>query len=129
MIRGTTAQFKFKLPYKVDELESAKITFWQPGNDTTLPIVKEKSDCSVADADPYCLCVSLTSEETKRFSDKLKARVQLRAQHGNTTFASRQQLVTVYPINDEIVDPEIPAAQSGFVIFDGDRISSAGGDS
>ena len=125
MIRGTTAQFKFKLPYEFDSLSAIKITFWQPGNDNQrLPITKVGTDCSAATDDPYSLCVSLTSEETMRFSDKYKARVQLRATHNNAVFASRQQLITVYPIHDEVLDPEIPDPDTdGWVILDGEQIS------
>ena len=35
MIRGTTAQFKFKLPYAKNELQWITMKFWQPGNDGT----------------------------------------------------------------------------------------------
>lgn len=125
MIRGTTAQFRFKLPYKIDELNWATIKFWQSSNSGTisapLPITKKLKDCSVTD-NPNELCVSLTVEETLRFSDKFKARVQLRAQANNgTIFASREQLITVYPINDDIItdDPTLPGEQEGFIILDG----------
>lgn len=123
MIRGTTAQFKFKLPCKVEELVSATITFWQPeNNNSDWPIKKNKDHCSISENDPCCLCVSLTPSETMRFSDKLKARVQLRAQYGDTIFASRQQLVTVYPINDAVIDPEFPAPKDDWIILDGEKI-------
>ena len=123
MIRGTTAQFKFKLPCKVDELVSATITFWQQGgNNPYLPINKNKDHCSVSEDDPCCLCVSLTPSETMRFSDKLKARVQLRAQYGDTIFASRQQLITVYPINKEVIEPDFPAPKEDWVVLDGAEV-------
>ena len=125
MIRGTTAQFKFKLPCRVDELTLAKMTFWQPSNNSfNKPIVRMKDQCSASDTDPYCLCVSLTSEETMRFSDKFKARVQIRGQYGDTTFASRQQLITVYPINDEVIEPDFPDSdEEGWIILDGKKIT------
>lgn len=126
VIRGTTAQFKFKLPYLVDSLDRVAITFWQPGNnDDILPIKKNEDHCSQADNDPYCLCVSLDPSETLRFSDKFKARVQLRAEVGSTIFASREQLITVYPINEEIIDPDIPDPdKEGWVNLDGGEITS-----
>lgn len=125
MIRGTTAQFKFKLPYKAAELDLVTITFWQPNNnDLHEPIKKVKDQCSVSEDDPYCLCVSLTPAETMRFSDKLKARVQIRAEYNGTFFASRQELITVYPINDENIDTELPEPEDeGWVILDGERIT------
>ena len=46
MIRGTTAQFKFKLPYSYDELTSITIRFWQQGNPSdSLPVFKYKNNC------------------------------------------------------------------------------------
>lgn len=128
MIRGTTAQFKFKLPYQKSELQWATMKFWQPGNsgtlDAPLPITKRLANCS-APEDSYELCVSLNAEETMRFSDKLKARAQLRAQTiDGTTFASHQQLITVYPINDDILtdDPTLPAEEDGWIILDGEPV-------
>ncbi len=130
MIRGTTAQFKFKLPYAKEELQWATIKFWQPNNKGTpmapLPITKRLEDC-IQNSDPYELCVKLLAHETLRFSDKLKARVQLRAEtRDGATFASRETLVSVYPINDDIVtdDPELPDPDSqGLIIFDGKSIT------
>ena len=132
MIRGTTAQFKFKLPYTKEELAWATIKFWQPGNSGTteapLPITKRLDHCEPSD-DLQELCVSLTAEETSRFSDKYKAKVQLRAQHldNGTVFGSRPQLITVYPMLDAIIeeDPTMPGANDeGFVILDGETITT-----
>lgn len=123
MIRGTTAQFKFKLPYAGAELNFVKIKFWQSSNEKCLPITKDLIDCAIAD-DSKELCVSLTAEETFRFSDKYKARVQLRglAMDG-TVFASRQQLITVYPLVDDLSgDITVPANDEGWVILDGETI-------
>lgn len=129
MIRGTTAQFKFKLPCTLESLQWAKMQFWQPGNygteDAPLPIIKKKTNLS---GDSTELLVSLTSHETLRFTDKLKARVQLRAQHiDGTVFASAQELVSVYPLPDHLVDePVFPEEDidDGWVILDGKEIIS-----
>lgn len=173
MIRGTTAQFKFKLPCVKGNLLYATIKFWQPGNSGTLeaplPITKRLADCYGFETNEQIniekwnsqnyeeikdklgisgkawneltaeekkqfatdsfeeLCVSLTAEETLRFSDKFKARVQLRAQQKDgTVFASHQQLTTVYPINDDIIadDPSFPEDEDGdgLIILDGKPI-------
>ena len=130
MIRGTTAQFRFKLPYKKNELAWATMKFWQPGNNGTLearlPITKRLEHCTASD-DSKELCITLTAEETLRFSDKYKARVQLRAQHEDgTIFASREQLITVYPINGDIMtdNPTIPDEnEEGWIILDGGSIT------
>lgn len=129
MIRGTTAQFKFKIPYAESELLWATIKFWQPGNNGTalapLPLTKkiEPNDNNSA---VYELRTSLTAEETLRFSDRLKARVQLRAQtKDGAIFASKVTLVSVYPINDDIVtdNPTLPDSDNlGFIILDGKPI-------
>lgn len=131
MIRGTTAQFKFKLPYTKSELAWATIKFWQPGNPSDdLPITRTLSDCSTQSGGTI-LCVSLTATDTALFLDKYKAKVQLRAQHSlsGTVFGSRPQMITVYPIIDEILDdneieePEFPEeTDEGFVILDGKAI-------
>jgi hypothetical protein len=126
MIRGTTAQFKFKLPYSKDELEWITIKFWQPGNpNKSLPITKNKSNCD--ESDSHEICVSLLASETLKFSDKYKAKVQLRAQPlGGIVFGSKQQLITVYPMLDEIIGEdtviEDVQTQDDWVIFDGGMV-------
>lgn len=130
MIRGTTAQFRFKLPYTKGELVWATIKFWQPGNTGTvespLPITKRLNHC--LGSDDLCeLYVNLTAEETMRFSDKFKAKTQLRAQRveDGVVFASPEQDITVYPINDDLIadDPILPAPdEEGWIILDGEKI-------
>ena len=125
MIRGTTAQFKFKLPCAKGELEWATIKFWQSNNpNILLPITKTLQHCGNSD-DIKELCVSLTAEETKRFSDKYKAKIQLVALHttSGTVFGTRPQLIPVYPMYDG-GDTTLPDAgiENGFVILDGENI-------
>ena len=128
MIRGTTAQFKFKLPYPKGELLWATIKFWQPNNlDLSSAITKKLIHCDGPDDAPE-LYVSLTTEETMRFSEKYKGKVQLRAQHADSgaVFGNRPKLFSVYPMNDEILDedPALPAVnEEGWVILDGKPIS------
>ena len=128
MIRGTTAQFKFKLPYPKSELTWATIKFWQPGNmNQGLPITKQLVHCDSPD-DSTELCISLIADETIRFSEKRKAKVQLRAQHttSGTVFGSRPQLFTVYPMHDEIIeeDPTLPAEnEEGWIVLDGEIVT------
>jgi hypothetical protein len=129
MIRGTTAQFKFKLPYPKDELYWATIKFWQPNNQSDLlPITKRLIHCDSSDNSNE-LHVSLTAEETSRFSEKYKMKVQLRAQHltNGTVFGSRVESVTVYPMSDSILgdDSTLPAANDdGWVVLDGEEITT-----
>lgn len=142
MIRGTTAGFKFNLPYPLNKLARVTVTFWQEGYKGTeyhpLPIIKEFTNFPESD-DSTQLTVTLTASETKRFTDKLKARVQLVARtraivDGETDdelepsvrFASRVSLITVHPINDDIIEdnPEDTApTDDDYVILDGQEIA------
>ncbi len=143
MIRGTTAGFKFTLPYPLNKLARVSVTFWQngySGTDTApLPIIKEFTNFAESD-DSTQLTVTLTASETKRFTDKLKARVQLVARtraivssetgeeiEPSVRFASRINLITVHPINDDIIEdnPEdaAPTDENGWVILDGQEIT------
>jgi hypothetical protein len=127
MIRGTTAQFKFKLPYALNELNSITIKFWQPGNPSdSLPIYKYKQNCEErVEKEVY---VSLRPSDTALFSDKYKAKLQLRAQPAiGAPFGSKEQLITVYPMPDDIIiddptiDPDTPT-EEGWIILDGHTI-------
>lgn len=127
MIRGTTTQFKFKLPYLKEELAWATIKFWQPNNpNPLLPIIRKLTDCENS-KNLDGVCVSLTAEETSRFIDKYKAKVQMRACHASsgTVFGVKPQLIPVYPMSDDILeeDPMLPGENAdGFVVLDGKQI-------
>lgn len=128
MIRGTTAQFKFKLPYPTKSLEWITIKFWQKGNMNLGEIIRTKSDCSMTD-NPNEICVSLDADCTAQFSDKYKGIVQLRAQNtGHAPYGSRQQLFTVYPMSDDIInndtttEPDTPQLKDEWIILDGESI-------
>ena len=126
MIRGTTAQFKFKLPYPKDECEWIRIKFWQPHNPSELlPITKIKDNCD-APKDPKEIYVSLTAEETSRFLDRYKGKLQLRGQCNGTVFGCKSCLFTVYPMPDDIIeeDPTLPPEnEEGWIILDGEIVS------
>lgn len=124
MIRGTTAQFKFKLPCKKQELSEATIKFWQSNNpNSRLPIIKTLANCGGQEDLPE-LYVSLSAEETARFSDKYKAKIQLRAKFNGTVFGSKTLLNTVYPMSDDIIgnDPIPPTEDEEWVILDGQSV-------
>ena len=130
MIRGTNAQFIFQLPYDYTELEIAKITFWQPGNNgpsenRPLPIVKVLGQCCGTN-NPKELSVTLNQEETLRFVDDHKAYVQLRATTlEGIPIASKERLITVYPVyDDSILDDNILPSPSydNLIYLDGKNI-------
>lgn len=131
MIRGTTAQFKFNLPYNYSDLSLVEVTFWQPGNKgpdevtRPLPIVKVLGQCSACE-NANEISTTLTEEETLRFSEETKAYVQLRAQtYDGITFATKQETITVYPIyGDGTLDENILPTPSydGWIYLDGHPI-------
>ena len=130
MIRGTNAQFVFKLPYNFNQLASAKIMFWQnynngPSISRPLPIIKILSQCSQSKT-PNELCVTLNQEETLRFVDDYKAYVQLRAVTvDGIPIASKQKTITVEPAYDDSVldDDVIPTPEyNGYIYLDGQTI-------
>ena len=129
MIRGTNAQFKFNMPYKFSELLVAEITFWQDGHNgevgRPLPIIKVLGQCSEG-KDPYELVTTLNAEETLRFTDELKGKVQLRAKTLEAhSFASKETRFTVYPIyDDSVIEDYIePTPEyNGYVILDAGEV-------
>lgn len=132
MIRGTTASYKFRLPYNFTDLSVAKIIFWQNnyyGLSATrpLPIKKVLSQCSSTN-EPNELLVTLTKEETLRFTDARKAYVQLQAKTtGGLSFASRQIMITVYPVRDDSIwdDDILPTPlpdENDIIYLDGSSI-------
>lgn len=137
MIRGTTAQFAFDIPYDFSELEYVNIFFWQedyygPSESRALPI-KLHYDANNADTDLEYLkwttdnrriVVTLIPEQTARFTCEKKAIVQLSATtKSGIRFASDQQIKTVYPIHDdcEFSDKDVvkPPEIDGYIILDG----------
>ena len=107
MIRGTSQQFKFKLPYQYEELTEVNVAFWQEGNQGTqdykLPILKHLEDCS-PNNDGTALYITLNSKETMAFECDSKAFVQLWATTSNHSFGSREKQFTVYPINPALLE-------------------------
>ena len=130
MIRGTNAQFKFKLPCEFDNLESIKIVFWQPENPgpcktRPLPITKVLQQCRQSTESDE-LCVTLNQEETLRFVENRKAFVQLRGKtKDGIPIANKRKDITVYPVyDDSILDDEILPTPDfdGIVRLDGGMI-------
>ena len=74
------------------------------------------------------LCIMLDPTETIRFSDKIKARVQMRAQHkSGIVIPTHMEYITVYPINDDLASDDLGgggtiADDSGWVVLDGGAI-------
>ena len=132
MIRGTTAQFKFTMPYNFSDVAIANITFWQneyygPDKTRPLPIIKILEQCSQGSSSKE-LVVTLNKEETLRFTDERRAYVQMLAETiDGMAFGSNTTMITVYPVhNDNILDDDIlptpGPGDNGIVILDGSTI-------
>lgn len=72
MRKGTTPSFTFKLPFEVDMIANAKVTFRQG----EVELAKKLCDCETAEDS---LTVRLTQEETFLFECNSFIKVQLRA--------------------------------------------------
>ena len=131
MIRGTTAQFKFKTPYNFADISILQITFWQenyngPDETRPLPIVKTRDQCGQC-ASTKEFTVILNKEETLRFTDTRKAYVQMLGETiDGLAFGSDAALIKVYPVHDDsILDGDIvPTPTPGdVIILDGSTIA------
>lgn len=145
MVRGTTAQFEFKLPYSKNDIELAEVDFRQPGNekglnqDYPLPITKVYRMTKADDgalvtnypwnwADNYTLMITLGQQETLTFCDRYKAFTQIRIRTtSGTVLANARQNITVYPSPwDDPLGIDLPTADDEWVVLDGQTVSEAG---
>ena len=132
MMRGEDKIFRFKLPCNCDDLKWANVVFSQSNNNgpspnRPLPIIKTL-ECREVSQNPTHFCVKLNSEETLRFSDRLKAYVQF---SGQTTDGRRvvgqRWLFNIYPVvDDSIFDGEhilpTPTPNDEWIYLDGAAI-------
>lgn len=72
MIRGTTPRLEFTLPFRVDIIEAAYVTFAQARE---VVIDKPLTDCECEEEKIIC---TLTQEETLRLSCGCKTEMQVR---------------------------------------------------
>lgn len=71
MIPFTTPKHIFKLPYETSLIEEARIVYEQNG---LIVLEKALEDCT---AEGNVLTLKLSQEETGRFKDNMKAKVQI----------------------------------------------------
>jgi hypothetical protein len=130
MTRGTNQEFRFKLSCDFDELATIRVKFWQdnyngPETWRPLPIIKVKAQCAPCDEVNQCSVV-LNQEETLRFSDKRKAKIQLRGvTYDGRPIATMEHLIKVYPVSDDsILDGDIipTPTYDDLIILDGQNI-------
>ena len=73
MIRGTTPTHTFALPISLSEFKNIRIVYAQ---DSTVILKKELQSCHIVD---NTITVTLTQEETLKFSHKKPVRIQIKA--------------------------------------------------
>ena len=140
MIRGTTAPFKFIIPYPFDEVSKIVATFKQKHNKgigNPIPIMKmydtsasRNDGFAASEQNPTEVYITLNPEETLRFSDKEKGYIQIQVYYQGRDIAVSNvpEKFTVYPVfNDTpIVDMEPTEIVEDTYIFDSGEI--AGGE-
>lgn len=108
MIRGGSVEFRFTLPYNFSAVTAARVYFWQtgysgPSDSRPLPILKTLEQCRQG-GKPTELGVVLNQEETLRFTDRRKARVQMKAMSvGGVPVISPEYLIPVYSAYDDSI--------------------------
>lgn len=140
MIKGTTAPFKFKVPYAFDEITKIVAVFDQKHYDGTteapLPIKKvydmlseptRNDGFSVSDDNNMEVHTALTPYETMRFSEKEKGYAQIQVWYADRdiTVASKLNKFSVYPVmNEDIVDVFEPSEQpeDDVYVFDAGKV-------
>lgn len=131
MVRGTNQEFRFKLSCNFADLATVRVAFWQdnyngPASWRPLPIIKVKSQCGQVEDEAKQCSVVLNQEETLRFSDKRKAKVQLRGvTYDGRPIATMEHLIKVYPVyDDSILDGDIlpTPTYEDLIILDGKNI-------
>lgn len=131
MTRGTNQEFRFKLSLDFGQLATVRVAFWQDNNNgpasyRPLPIIKVKAQCDKVEGEPKQCSIVLNQEETLRFSDKRKAKVQLRGvTYDGRPIATKEHLIKVYPVyDDSILDGEVVPTPTydDLIILDGQNI-------
>ena len=97
MIRGTTPRIIYKFPFDVASITQIRIYFTQ-GNRTI--IVKDESDCTFED---NTVSVTLTEEETFKFSAKKRIDVNARFATGGVVGGTIHKYIDVYDTGSEEV--------------------------
>ena len=101
MRRATTPTHRFELPFSYSKYVSKVLISYGQGDE----IVLEKTESDVVVKDDRLMCVTLTQEETNKFSDTLPVKMQVRVLTlGGNVVASRQILRIVGEVlNDEVL--------------------------
>lgn len=141
MIRGAEQAFKFTTAFNFDDICNIEAVWSQPNNNGTpeapMPIVKyynkntiEPTTVTIRNdgfapvaGDPKSFVTMLSVEETMRFSEKYKGKVQatVYCDKVNRTDKSKIEYFTVYPtITNEIVSDAVRILDAGDIIASGE---------
>ena len=93
MTRGTTPTLVFNLPFNISYIRQLYITIRDYKLDNSTIIEKQLKDCKVAETS---VSVTLTQEETLKFSANSKVDVQLRLLTVNGVALSSQIFTTTF---------------------------------
>lgn len=153
MIRGTTAPFKFEVPYDTSTISTIVVTFsqkhwrltdiapfslekrytasWVTQEDGSMKLIPMiNNGFAFSETNSKEIQMMLPEEDTLRFSDKEKAYMQIRVQFdidgGQVTRASLPQKITVYPVlNDSQIGTPTPSETiDDIYIFDAGAIKA-----
>ena len=99
MIRGTTPKLTFKLPFSVDTLSAAYITFMQGGNEVT---EKNLTDCEINGDE---LSLKLSQDDTLSLSENVLLEMQIKAkdQSGNVMVSQVLRVSVGEVFNEEVM--------------------------
>jgi hypothetical protein len=128
MTQGTYVQFTFDLPCAYGVLKNVEIVFWQENNNAVsisrpFPITKTLRQCSQG-YEFNQLVVTLSREETLRFSAEHKAYMRLSAQQLNgKKFISHKHIITIDPAHDDSMqDDTLPTPYyEGWIYLDDEQ--------
>lgn len=105
------------------------IPLFTPSNITDDMVMLELVNANTEAVSKKELCVTLDPTETMRFSDKIKARVQMRAQHiSGVVIPTFVEYVTVYPMQDDLANDDLGGGtgtidgHAGWIILDGQSV-------
>lgn len=100
VIRGTTPEHEFGLPYPKDTIDKIYITYGQNGKSL---FIKSKNDCVI---DNEKIKVSLTQEETLQFNAKKHLYIEIKIRLNNGKIVQTETpivLKVIDTMNEEVI--------------------------
>lgn len=101
IIRGTTPEHEFELPYPVEIVDSVRVTYVQPRG---ISFTKPAEECVISEGK---ITVALTQEETFSFDARKKAEVEIRIKLNNGKVVRSENSIVLRVIDSH--DTEVMA--------------------